>query len=235
MLHWFKEKLSAFCFKCKALVNRIGAYPSAIRSWLKTNLPLVWKARWFLVGVGSYFSVLALSAALPVKHSTGKENHYSIAWTYITLVVAVISILYPLALTIRDSLTARLFSSWVKLRERVGNEQDEEFKREFYSPLQRFRTILFDIQLPILVTFSLLSVIRVLLCLISLGPLTLEQQLIEPQIYILAYLVWMIWVAGVVLWLRPYYVVETAETKALELPIFEQSFTQELREQTDAH
>lgn len=205
-----------------------------MRAWIKTNHPFVWSARWFLVGIASYFSILLLSAALPLKHSTGKENHYSIAWTYITLVVAVISILYPLALTIRDSLTARLFSSWVKLRETAGVEEDEKFTREFYRPLQRFRTIVFDIQLPILATFSFLSVIRVLLCLMNLGPMTVEQQIIEPQIYVMVYLAWMVWVAGVVLWLRPYYIVETAETRALGLPIFEQSFTQELRD-LDSH
>lgn len=201
-----------------------------MKKWFQTNLPWLWKSRWFLTGAVAYLAVLGTSSLLRLTHSAGRENHYSIAWTYVTLVVAIISILYPLALTIRDSLTARLFAAYGRLKE-SGSIEDEEFRHDFYNPLRRFRTILFDIQLPILATFSLLSVVRVLLCLMSLGPLSVEQQMLEPQLYILAYLAWIVWVATVLLWLRPYYLVETAETKVLGLPVFEQSFKQELKEQ----
>lgn len=201
-----------------------------MRKWLQTKLPWLWKSRWFAVGAGAYFVVFGISAALRLRHSANKENHYSIAWTYVTLVIAIISILYPLALTIRDSLTGRLFAAYTRLKE-TGRITDEEFRDHYYQPLQRFRRILFDIQLPILASFSLLSVVRVLLCLMSLGPLSVEQQMIEPQLYILGYLGWIVWVASVLLWLRPYYVVETAETQVLGLPVFEQSFQQELQQQ----
>ena len=108
---------------------------------------------------------------------------------------------------------------------------EEEFLNVYYHPLQRFRRVLFDMQLPVLASFSLLSVVRVLFCLMSIGPLSLERQMLEPQFYVLGYMAWIVWVASGMLWFRPYYLIESVETRVLGLPVFEQSFQQELQEQ----
>jgi hypothetical protein len=209
-------------------------------NWLKKNLPWVWKARWFIVGSLAFLAVWALSTWANLTHSTGPENYHSIAWTYITLAIGITSLLYPLALTIRDSLTTRLFVAFDKLRATkkhpidFGDKDIQSFMTYSYKPLQRFRTVLFDIQLPILAVFSLLSVVRTLFCLLQLGPLPVTQQMVEPQFYMFAYVVWLIWVSAGILILRPYYAIEKAETDILGLPNFEQSFAQELADKSDA-
>lgn len=209
-------------------------------NWVKEKLPWLYKARWWLAGFGAFLGVWALSFLSNFTHSTGPENFHSIAWSYITLAIGITSLLHPLALTIRDSLTTRLFIAFEKLRAKRGelpvNFADEDiqvFMTHSYEPLQRFRRLLFDIQIPILAVFTLLSVVRTLSCLLQVGWLDIKQQMIEPQFYMFAYVVWLIWVSLGFLKLRPYYAIEKAEADILGLPTFEKSFRQELADKSD--
>ncbi len=210
-------------------------------NWVKEKLPWLYTARWWLAGFFAFSGVWALSFLSNLTHSTGPENFHSIAWTYITLAIGITSLLHPLALTIRDSLTTRLFIAFEKLRAKrkgepvnFGDQDIRDFMKHSYEPLQRFRKLLFDIQIPILAVFTLSSVVRTLLCLLQVGWLDIRQQMIEPQFYMFAYVVWLIWVSLGFLILRPYYAVEKAEADILGLPTFEKSFRQELADKSDA-
>ena len=166
---------------------------------------------------------------LPFRHSTEVSNHYAIAWTYVTLVIAIVSLLYPLSLNIRDSLTTRLINSYDKLIENGNGElKKKELDIIFKEPIERvaeLRFWVFDKQLPFLIAFAATSVVRVLLCLIGLGWYGLddrfESQLLEPQLYVIVYLAWMIWVSATILILQPFKFLEKLEMSTRELPDFE--------------
>lgn len=197
-------------------------------------LSFFWKLRWALAGIAYFGILLIISVKLNVNHTASVNNFYSIAWSYVTIVVAIISLLYPMALTIRESLTARLFEAHRKHMEIKGNKYSEEDKNDFikysYDPVQKFRKILFDQQLPLLASFSIVSVSRVLFCIINIGPYSSEQQIIEPQIYLIGYILWAGWAVISVVRLKPFYAIEIIEAKISDLPVFEISYAQELLE-----
>ena len=112
--------------------------------------------------------------------------------------------------------------------EEVDEARWAYFDDQYESTLDqiaRFRYFVFDKQLPFLVTFSAVTVVRVLLCLIGVGfaPTdSLDLQLFEPQVYILIYLVWAIWVAGVWQWYKPFQQIESLELAVYNRLDFEQ-------------
>ena len=64
-----------------------------------------------------------------------------------------------------------------------------------------------------------------MLCLLGFSFLpndSFERQLLEPQIFVLSYLGWLIWVAITVLWHQPFKTVETLELDIRRLPRLEE-------------
>lgn len=189
--------------------------------------------RWAALGIVYFITWLLISAYMGLTHTTSTENYYTVAWTYVLLMTGVTSVIYPLFLRIRVSLTTRMFKAIDDLaRSRQENltEQDKErIVENIFSRLQIFRQRLFDRQLPFLASFSGLSVLRVLSCMMNIGPYSAEQQIIEPQMYVIGLMLWMAWMVQTILVSQPIVTLEEAEARARDLPIFEISYRQTLR------
>lgn len=183
------------------------------------SILIFWKFRWPVLGIFYFYFWLLISFLSGASHSTGPENYYSIGWSYVSLVVGIISLMYPLALSIRQSLTTRFFEISKLFNGDVGIILGP------YRRLQDFRRILFDQQLPFIACFSAASVVRVMLCLINVGPLSTKQQMLEPQVYVIGYLFWAFWAAFTFIRLKPFVAVEEIEAKYCNLPNFEISFS----------
>jgi len=187
----------------------------------------LFRPRWFYAGVLTAILVAWLSTHLSLMPSTGPENHYSIAWTYVAIAIAIVSLLYPQSLSIRESLTDRA----INLHERLNHTNpklDSSLNALYESALDDiagFRFQLFDKQLPFLVSFTIISVLRALLCLLGLGIFSMDSfntQILEPQIYLMVYISWIIWVAITWQIYKPFQKIETLELKTRNIPDFEE-------------
>jgi hypothetical protein len=197
---------------------------------MKGVVQRVRRSGWYLLGPAMMIAVSVGASRGELRHAASTDEFHNIAWPYVTLVIAVVSLLYPLALQLRDSLTSRLFAAFEALRQckkwtsAVVDEQDTDyrlFKERVLGPVATFRTRIFDQQLPFLIGFSAATVLRVLTCMIGLGPLPVSQQIIEPQLFVAVYLLWAGWVTVTVLQLRPFWAVETALAIGIGSPLIE--------------
>lgn len=192
---------------------------------------LIFKLRWVYFGILTWIAAIVVTNLTVnkahLKHSTGVDNHYTIAWTYVALAVAVVSILYPLALGLRDSMTNRAISLYEFLLDKTDNPRPPRLLQQYEEVLDRiagFRYALFDKQIPFLVTFVAASVIRVLMCLSGIGIYPSDSrnlQLYEPQVYLGVYLLWAVWIGSVWQRYKPFQGLETLELHARGLKDFE--------------
>lgn len=183
-------------------------------------MSFVWALRWYVFGLLCAVFLLAFGQCVDFRYTGSSEGYGEVAWAYIAFAGAILSLLYPLALSVRESLTRRLFDSYVKWKKKWP-EREELFQARAWLPMQNFRQDLFDRQLPTLAGFALFTVSRVLLCLLNRGPLKLDDQRIEPQVYAIGYVLWALWVAISISRFRPFFAVEWAETQVNDLPPFE--------------
>lgn len=196
-----------------------------MNSAVRTIIGGLQRAQWYLYGFAVFALVLFLPSLFPFRHVATPADFHEIGWAYITLVIAVMSLLYPLALSLRESLTSRLFGAFDKFIAHSGegtislsDQRYLEFDRTTSAPVRQFRKAVFDRQLPLLVSFSAASLIRVLACLLGIGPMPIERQMLEPQLYVFVYISWAGWVTLTVLRFRPFFAVETAEARYRGLP-----------------
>ena len=180
----------------------------------------IYQMRWYYLGILTALYIIYgthdLIAYIPLKHSTNISNHYTIAWTFIALSVAVVSLSYPLSLTIRDSLTNRVIQLHDFIKNPCNGIQDdyEEKYEDALNKIALFRYVFFDMELPFLISFTAVSVVRVLLCLIGVGFYPIDNfsiQLYEPQLFLLVYLLWAIMVAITWEYIKPFKRIETME------------------------
>lgn len=206
----------------------------------------MYRARYLLSGLLLFLFVVTvvipLCATYKLVPPTTSDNFYNIAWTYVTLAVAVVALTYPLALSLRESLTGRLFKAYESLQNGQLNVNDHKLDRETflsqnYVRIRNFRKQVFDVQLPFFGTFVILSVFRTLLCLLGIGPLPRAYQVFEPQIYAAVLLLWVVVLMISVLVTKPFAAVEDIETLLQGLPpLDEGTFSARLeRDPTLAH
>jgi hypothetical protein len=140
------------------------------------------------------------------------------AWQYIALAVALVSVLYPLAIDIRDRFASRLFAAYEKLkREKTDSQDAVRIGDMCWNRIETFIDVFFHRQLPALAVFVVMTVIGTLLCLFRVGPLDREQQLLQLYVYMLAYVLWIFWVAFNLIRTTPLQALELVEQVALNL------------------
>jgi hypothetical protein len=155
------------------------------------------------------------------------SEYHNIAWAYVTMVIAVLSLLYPLALALRESLTARLFAAFDELRKSVGHGLSPDdaavkgFEEETFVPIGRFRKWVFGRLLPAIAAFSICSALRVLTVMLGLGLGPGESHMLEPQLFVMVYLLWMASVMLAISKTQPFRAVERGEARARRLPPLE--------------
>lgn len=174
---------------------------------------------WYISGALLCVAVSFGLSHAELRHVSAPSEFHEVGWSYVTLVISVLSLLYPLALTLRESLTARVFGVFDDLKSLGGEEvaTDSLAVRRFYEetvyPVQRFRRWVFGRQLPLLASFSICSTVRVLLCMIGVGPLPVSQQMLEPQVFAIIYLAWMITMMATIGATKPFRAVEIGEAR----------------------
>jgi len=207
------KRLRRFLVQLKRILNWLWFW---IRRFQWVIYGLLYFLFWWLC-----ISQYIISRCIGLTHSTDVSNYYIIAWTYVTLVVAIISLAYPFSLNIRESLTTRLFKAHDKLKDTMSNNDLKKLFQNEYEVLRKFRRALFDRQLPFIASFCGCSILRILFCLINVGPFPITQQIIEPQIYMVGFMFCAASVASTFLKWKPFYAIEKLEAEIRGLPPFE--------------
>ncbi len=219
--------------RCSVAIKQIQDRIFTSIDWLKKIaigfLPYVLGLISFIIT--SWISTWLTEAKILVPTMKIPEDYSVLAWSYIGITVGILSIIYPLSLNIRESLISRIINSLddllnVQNRKKHINSEAAflRIQKYIWPKLQKFRREIFDYLLPSLAIFTISSVARILINLMGVNIIEvkflgydifsklIEVHFIEPHLYIIAYILWIIAMAGSILRHRPVYYVEKAET-----------------------